>query len=181
MSHQSCNTSGRCWKALSLAIATLVLLTVFNLHVAHAQVSTGDIIGSVADSTGAAIPGATVIVTDVDTGTSRTGVSTAAGDFVFPLLQTGTYKVVVSAPNFKQFEESAVPLTAGSRIRIDAQLTVGNAGESVLVNGATGRTPDLLTRERVGKIHGRLGRVAAQAQVATDRHSDIRPVRRTNR
>lgn len=137
MSHQSCNTSGRCWKALSLAIATLVLLTVFNLHVAHAQVSTGDIIGSVADSTGAAIPGATVIVTDVDTGTSRTGVSTAAGDFVFPLLQTGTYKVVVSAPNFKQFEESAVPLTAGSRIRIDAQLTVGNAGESVLVNGAT--------------------------------------------
>ena len=130
-------------QATGITTGLLTLLLLITSLQAFGQATTGDIVGSVSDSTGASIPGATIVITDVDTGTSRNGVSTDAGDFVFPLLQTGTYKVVVTAPSFKQFDENAITLTAGARVRVDAKLEAGSAGESVTVSGDT--TPSMQT------------------------------------
>lgn len=67
---------------------------------ALAQTFRGGINGSVVDASGAAVPNATVVVTNVDMGSTKTSASTSAGEFLFQDLPLGTYSVAVSAPGF---------------------------------------------------------------------------------
>ena len=109
---------------------------------AAAQQVTGDIVGTVTDATGALIPNATVIVKNMGTEETRTGVSTEKGEFTFTLLQPGQYSVTVDAKGFKSFEESKLALSVGERYRVTAVLTIGEASEKVEV---TGEAPSLQT------------------------------------
>jgi hypothetical protein len=68
---------------------------------AHAQgITTGSISGTVADATGAVVPGATITATALDTNVTNTSTSAANGDFVFRDLPIGKYKIVISAKSF---------------------------------------------------------------------------------
>ena len=66
-----------------------------------AQSTAGRILGSISDQSGAAVTGATVVVTDVDRGTSRTLTTDQAGAYVAADLTPGTYKIHVEAKGFK--------------------------------------------------------------------------------
>jgi len=109
---------------------------------ATAQQVTGDIVGTVTDTSGALIPNATVTVKNMGTEETRTGVSTDKGEFTFTLLQPGQYSVSVDAKGFKSFEQSSIALSVGERYRVAAQLTIGEASEKVEV---TGEAPALQT------------------------------------
>ena len=98
-----------------------------------AQTATGDILGTVRDSTGAVVPGASVRAEDVGTHAVRTFSSNATGEYVFTALQPGTYSVTVTSPAFKTFNTTNVVLLASDRIRVDAALTPGAVSESVEV------------------------------------------------
>src|SRR5262249_48754798 len=74
-----------------------------------AQAVTGTILGTVTDSSGAAVPGATVTLTHTGTGLVRTLVTDANGEYTAPSLPTGTYKLVAELPGFKTVSQSDIP------------------------------------------------------------------------
>ena len=112
------------------AIATLVLLPAF----AAAQSVTGTISGTVADSQGNVIPGATITVIQEATNDQRVAVSDERGDFQVTNLQPGAYTVRVELASFRTLERKNVVLSAGERLAVpDLKLEVGSIGETVTV------------------------------------------------
>jgi Carboxypeptidase regulatory-like domain len=112
----------------------LVCLIALSMSAAiEAQQITGDIVGTVTDGSGAAVPEAQVTVTNTGTRIARVTKSSATGDYVVNLLQPGTYEVKVTATGFKSVRVSAVQLGAGDRTRVDASLTIGEVSQSVTV------------------------------------------------
>ncbi len=116
----------------------LLLLTalIFVSSTAFAQLTTADILGTVADSTGAIIPGANVTVLNVDTHDKRTAQSNASGDYSFNLLQPGHYSVTVQATGFKATTQT-LAVEAGDRARADVHLEIGSESETVTVEALT--------------------------------------------
>jgi hypothetical protein len=103
---------------------------------AIAQVTTADVLGTVTDSTGAVVPNTKVVITNTSTNNSRSGQTNAQGEYVFTLLLPGRYSVRVEANGFRVFV-STVTISAGDRARVDAQMKVGAAGETVEVEATT--------------------------------------------
>jgi hypothetical protein len=125
MNIQFCNKIKR---AAYLTAVTLILTTgVF------AQSNTGSITGIVQDSSGAAIPNATVTVTNVGTNESRTVQSNAEGFYEVPSLPTGVYKVVSTASGFQETTVNAARLAVGDKLRVDVNMSVGGVSETVTV------------------------------------------------
>jgi hypothetical protein len=119
-------------------VTRLVLLVVFVLGLLSlpvlAQSTTGRVLGSVTDQTGASVAGATAVVTDEQRGTSRTMTTDASGDFVAADLIPGTYKIHVEAKGFKAVERLNVVIEVATDIRADITLQPGNVSETVTVN-----------------------------------------------
>src|SRR5215470_466390 len=80
--------------------------------------------GTVADSTGAVLPGATVTVTGIDTGVKTTTISNEAGAYQFPSLQAGNYKVAAELPGFQDFVYERVTLDVAAQLRLNFSLSV---------------------------------------------------------
>ena len=76
-----------------------------------AQTTLGTITGLVSDNTGAIIPNAVVVATNVNTGSKGQTVSSATGNYVIPSLQVGTYEVSVQVSGFKTFTRSNITLS----------------------------------------------------------------------
>jgi hypothetical protein len=98
-----------------------------------AQSTYGAITGTVTDSSGAAVPGATVTVTSLGTGEVHTAKSDAAGNYSVVNLMPAIYKVQVEKDKYKRYVRSSLELPVGATIRIDASLEVGAATETVEV------------------------------------------------
>jgi hypothetical protein len=110
---------------------------------ARAQAVFGQILGTVTDPTGAAIPNATITVTDVAKGTSVSITSNAAGEFTVQHLIPDSYDVKVSATGFKGYETKGLQVYADSSPNITAVLGVGTSDQVVEVNADT--VPQLKT------------------------------------
>ncbi len=113
-----------------LALIALVFLT----RIGGAQVSTASIEGTVQDSTGAAVSGATITAIQVETQVSRTATSGSDGLYAIPLLPLGNYTVRVSATGFEPFEQTGITLAVGQDARVPVTLGVGNVRQTVTVN-----------------------------------------------
>src|SRR3989441_8268156 len=96
---------------------------------------TGKIAGVVTDSSGAAIPNATVTVKSTALMAARTTNTGADGAYLFDLLPPGTYEVNVTFSGFKGFSETGVVLNAGFTATVNAKLQVGELTEIVKVEG----------------------------------------------
>src|SRR5581483_8276508 len=101
---------------------------------AVAQQITGDITGVVTDSTGAVLPNISVTAVNNDTGLSREATTSDSGNFRFPQLPIGSYKVTASAQGFKTVIQTA-QVVAGGIIRADFKLAVGQRNETIEVEG----------------------------------------------
>jgi hypothetical protein len=119
----------------SLAVATLAAMTA-GTPGAKAQAVFGQILGTVTDSTGAAIPNATVVVKDVAKGTSVTVQSNGAGEFTVDHLIPDTYDVKVTAAGFKSFEQTSLALFADEAPKVTAVLGVGTSDQTVEVSAS---------------------------------------------
>jgi carboxypeptidase family protein len=100
----------------------------------QAQVLYGSIVGNVKDSTGAILPGATVVITHRETKATRETTSDATGAYRFPNIQTGTYDVVVKMTGFQTFTRSNVPVTLNTVARVEAALNLSQLQETVTVS-----------------------------------------------
>ena len=110
----------------------ILLLTVSPLG--FGQAITGDILGTISDSTGAVVPGARVILTAVDTGTTWQATSDASGDYLFAQLKPGRYNVEASKTGLQTTTVSNIELLVGQRPRVDVVLKVGAVTQTVTVN-----------------------------------------------
>ena len=110
-------------------------VVLLSASVALAQLTTGTISGSVSDPSGAAVPGATVTVKNVDTGISRTTTSGPAGRYEAPNLPVGHYEVSAVASGFRTSVRSGIELTVGRNAVVDHALQVGEVTQAVTVTG----------------------------------------------
>jgi hypothetical protein len=122
------------WKAALVLGATIGM---FLLSVPlFSQSSTGRILGVVTDQSGGAIAGATVAVTNVQTGVVRNLTTDQAGEYIAPNLLPGTYAVRVTDTGFKAIERKDILLEIDKDIRVDLQLSPGEITQTVEVTGA---------------------------------------------
>ena len=99
---------------------------------AQAGASTG-LTGHVADSTGAAIPGVTVTLTHIDTGSQRVVTTGSNGDWEARFLSPGTYRVTFELSGFRTLRQDGVQVSTTEMANIDALLQVGGVAEAVEV------------------------------------------------
>ena len=102
---------------------------------ARAQTAAGEITGLVRDQAGAAVPGATITVTDTRTNLQRVVVSTGDGVYTVASLAPGEYRLDIELSGFKPVRREGVRLATGEKARIDFDLAVGELQELVTVVG----------------------------------------------
>ncbi|HYZ84835.1 MAG TPA: carboxypeptidase regulatory-like domain-containing protein, partial [Bryobacteraceae bacterium] len=98
------------------------------------QETTGTIIGTVRDQSGAVIPEASVMVRGTATGIERRVNTSGSGEYVSPSLPVGTYEVTVEKTGFKKGTSSAIQLSVDARVRVDFTLDVGSVAETTSVS-----------------------------------------------
>jgi hypothetical protein len=99
----------------------------------YGQGNNGEILGAVTDQSGGNVVGATVTITDVARGVSKTSSTDQAGEYVASDLTPGTYTVRVEAKGFKVFERQNILLEVGKELRVDAPLQTGSQNETITV------------------------------------------------
>jgi hypothetical protein len=102
-----------------------------------AQTSYGSVVGTIADASHAAIPGASVALTNMGTGDRRTATSDAAGNYQFVNLIPGNYRLDVENRGFKRYSREPIRVEVESTLRIDPVMEVGDVAEVVTVSAET--------------------------------------------
>jgi hypothetical protein len=111
----------------------LGVLCLLMLGSAVAQSDRGTIAGSVLDSSGAAVGGASITITGADTGNTYKTVSTPEGVYRVADIQTGTYNITVEAPGFKVSQQKGVMVQISTTSALNITLEPGNVKEEVTV------------------------------------------------
>src|ERR1700743_521831 len=126
-------------------VARVVIAALFSwlLIVAPALADlTGDLSGTITDSTGATVSAARVTIQNINTGQTRVITSSDSGEFSAPQLEIGNYRISVEKDGFKSFTQNAV-VRSGEKTRVDVQMQLGNVSESVVVESGAIQPPDV--------------------------------------
>ena len=120
------------------AVSLLVFVASLHFFLSEAACSQGEttsaIVGQVSDASGAGVPGATVTVTNKETGLKRTARTDESGRFNFPQLKPGTYSVKVEAQGFEPQENDFVTSGLGQKQTVDFTIKVAHVMESIEVS-----------------------------------------------
>ena len=125
-----------CWSYLrlrSVLSLSVILLALAGNSGIKAQNSQGTILGRVTDQSGSVVAGASLKLTNRDTGVFHETKTNSVGDYVFVNIIPGNYDVRVEASGFKKSEASSLRIDVETTLRQDFQLTVGEATEMVTV------------------------------------------------
>jgi hypothetical protein len=120
------------YKKLLLALAAILIPA----GLAFGQAVNANLLGTVTDATDAAVPQATVTITEIATGISKTAQTNSSGNFDFEAIQPGTYRVTAEQAGFKKAISDHVSVLVNTTVRIDLTLTAGAVTESVTVTEA---------------------------------------------
>lgn len=115
-------------RAISLLIASLALA-----GLAYGQAVSGSLVGTVTDASGASVPGAKVTLTATGTNISRTMVTNESGNYSFPNVEPGTYRVTVELKGFRTAIKDGIDVLVNTTVRADLTLQPGAVNESVTV------------------------------------------------
>jgi hypothetical protein len=100
------------------------------------QGASAGVYGNVLDAQGAVIVAAKVTLVHTSTGQSRTTVTDATGEFIFPLLAVGEYSILIEHPGFKRCEQTALLLQVNDNVRVPVRLEVGEVSTQVKVESS---------------------------------------------
>lgn len=138
------------WRAIAGLLPLLLCGALIFSPRAMAQEFRATISGAVTDPTGAVVPGASVEVREIHTGTISRTTSDAAGQYVVPFLLPGDYTITVTANGFQTLTRSGVTLQAQEHPIINLALKLGSTNQTVTVTGAP---PQLdLANASVGQV-----------------------------
>jgi hypothetical protein len=125
-------------RSLQFAMVCATLFISFlGATTSQAQTFRGTILGTVTDSSGAALVGATVTVHNVDTGVDRITETTTDGGYLMPELPVGSYDVTIAMKGFQKTTTTSVAVTVAGERRVDASLKPGATSQSITVSGDT--------------------------------------------
>ena len=130
----------QCLLRVCLGLLLLALAAPF----AAGQATNGSITGLITDASNAAVPNATITVTNAGTGISRSVTTNDSGSYTIGALIPGTYEVKVGNEGFKTKVQSKVLLETGALLKIDLQLEVGQVSDRIEV---TASAPIMQTQE----------------------------------
>ena len=114
--------------SLNLLWAGLILLVFSSM--AQAQYEDGSVVGTIRDTSGAAVAGATVTVTNTATGIQNNVTSNGSGDYEVPSVRAGLYRISAAASGFATAIAENITVSVGNRQRIDLKLKVGAADDN---------------------------------------------------
>src|SRR6202795_682824 len=123
------------WR-LSMAVLLGTILLGFSAPV-MGQAVNATLLGTVTDSSGAAVANVKVSITETNTGISHTSQSNDSGNYVFPDLPPGTYTVTAEQPGFKRASRVGVDLIVNSTERVHLALHPGDVNQTVTVEAET--------------------------------------------
>jgi uncharacterized surface anchored protein len=117
--------------AFQRGIAAMMLLLSMFVAAASAQEFRGSLSGNVTDPNGAALPGATVEIRNVETNVANTVTTNEEGNFNFPLLNPGKYTLTVTASGFANTTRDNIEIRVADRLTLDVPMSVTGVGETV--------------------------------------------------
>ena len=109
-----------------LAIAILTCI-----FAAYGQVSTGNIRGTVSDPSGAVVPDAKIVLTNIRTGVVQTVKSDNSGDYLIDFVPTGEYRITAEMTGFKKFVRDNITLDMSRQLRVDIPTGISRSRISV--------------------------------------------------
>ena len=121
-------------QVIRLAVVLAVIGLCYSTQAEGQGETTSAIVGQAADATGAVVPGATVTITNHDTGSRRSARTDDAGRFNFSQLKPGTYSVRVEAPGFAPQHNDNVFSSLGQKQTVNFILRVAQSNETVEVS-----------------------------------------------
>ena len=124
-----------CGVRVVLFCGALILTAVVAATPVSAQTFRGTILGTVTDTSGAAILNAKVSALNVATGVERTTETNGDGSYLIPELPIGTYKVTITLTGFQTFVTNGVIVDVAAQKRVDAVLKPGQVNQQVVVEG----------------------------------------------
>ncbi|HEY2468521.1 MAG TPA: carboxypeptidase-like regulatory domain-containing protein [Terracidiphilus sp.] len=130
------------WKRLIGPFFATLLLSVSQLL--PGQAVNGTLLGTVTDATNAAVPNAKVLAIETSTGVSHESVTNESGNYTFPDMPPGSYRVTVESKGFKKAMQENVQLLSNSAVRVDITMQPGEVTETVTVTTA----PPVLQTDR---------------------------------
>ena len=131
------SSSSRAWlTALFFTSLSLLLVLLAGAPRVLAQAVFGSIVGTVTDPTGAVVPNATVVVTDVGKGTSQTIKSNASGNYTASRLIPDTYSIKATAPGFATAEADNVQVSADTSPQVNLVFQTAGSSQNVTVTSA---------------------------------------------
>src|ERR1700749_4239528 len=110
--------------SISWNLPLLLLLSILFCGTGNAQLSTATMFGTITDPAGAAIPKASVTITQTDTGFVRTVVTNDSGNYRADFLPIGPYKITVAATGFKKVDRAGITLTVTEEAQVDFAMSV---------------------------------------------------------
>lgn len=116
-----------------LMLAALAAALSLSPTTVSAQTLYGSVTGNITDTSGAAVPGATVTIRNDDTGLELSTVSDATGAYTVRNVPGGTYTLKASLQGFKEFAQTNVQVIVGGIVRVNGKLEIGALTESVTV------------------------------------------------
>lgn len=117
----------------SLKVLLHVTLGLMCAATALAQSDRGSITGTVTDSTGGVVPGASVVAANPQTGTRYETVTTSTGSYTLPQVPVGTYNLTIELTGFGRFHQAGIRIYVAQSARVDAKLQVGGINEEINV------------------------------------------------
>ena len=123
----------RITRKAALVAAMALIAASISAPPALAQALYAAIVGTIADQSGAPVPGATVTATNQGTGLKVDTQTDGDGNYTFRNLQPGVYDLTTSLQGFRELKKTGIRLTAGNPIRQDLKLEVGTVAEAVTV------------------------------------------------
>ena len=121
------------WSTIKLGLLVLLMIVFLSGTLVWGQLGTSTIRGTITDPSGAAVPGATVTITNLQTNLSRTLTTGPTGSYSFELIPPGEYQVVMEAKGFRKSVVAQVRALVGSITEVSQSLTVGEVKETVVV------------------------------------------------
>jgi hypothetical protein len=123
-------------KSVNIFALVCVSIGVLGVPAVKAQTSSGTIVGHIQDASGAAVPGTQVTVTNLGTSVSFRYTTDNSGDYYFPALLPGRYRVAAEKTGFKKEVADSVTVDVNQTVREDFTLQVGQTTQTVEVTAA---------------------------------------------
>jgi len=133
-----------------------LVLNVFLIPAAYAQVDAGGIRGTITDSSGALVSGAKVTLTNEGSGLSTETTTAGDGNYSFTPIKIGSYTLVVETAGFRKTTQRGIKVDVQQQLKADFSLVAGSINESVEVTAAV---PLLQTQD------ASVGTLASRAQI----------------